>query len=76
MLTGIENPPPQMFGTLMLNLPSGGYTLRRVRLSAAVRVEGAGTRAQMWLRMDRADNSMALLENMSNRPITSSNWST
>lgn len=48
-----------MFGTLMLNLPSGGYTLRRVRLSAAVRVEGAGTRAQMWLRMDRADNSMA-----------------
>jgi len=76
LITGLENPPAQTFGNLMMSIPSDGYNLRKVRLSGAIRVEGEGTRAQMWLRLDRADNSMAFLENMSMRPITSSNWST
>jgi C-terminal processing protease CtpA/Prc len=56
-------------------LPPTG-TLRRIRLRAAIRVEGEATRAQMWLRLDRADNSMAFLENMGGRPVTSSEWKT
>ena len=74
MLTGVADPPANMFGNLMQNLPAGGYNLRRIRLRAAIRVEGRQTRAQMWLRLDRADNTMTFLENMSNRPVTSSEW--
>jgi len=74
MLTGVDNPPENMFGNLIQSLPADGYTLRRIRLRAAMRVEGTNTRAQMWLRLDRADNSMAFLENMGARPVTSSEW--
>jgi len=76
MMTGVANPPANMFGNLMQTLPSGGYTLRHIRLRAAIRVEGEQTRAQMWLRLDRADNSMAFLDNMGSRPLTSSEWNT
>ena len=74
MLTGVANPPENIFGNLMQSLPATGYNLRRIRLRAAIRVEGPNTRAQMWLRLDRADNSMAFLENMSGRPVTSPEW--
>jgi C-terminal processing protease CtpA/Prc len=76
MMTGVAKPPIDVFGNLMQTLPSGGYTLRHIRLRAAIRVEGEQTRAQMWLRLDRADNSMAFLENMNSRPVTSSEWKT
>jgi C-terminal processing protease CtpA/Prc len=74
MLTGVANPPENMFGNLMQSLPATGYNLRRIRLRAAIRVEGPNTRAQLWLRLDRTDNSMAFLENMSGRPVTSPEW--
>lgn len=74
MLTGAVNHPANIFGNIIQTVPAGGYTLRRVRLRAAIRVEGEQTRAQMWLRLDRADNTMAFLENMDGRPITSSEW--
>jgi C-terminal processing protease CtpA/Prc len=76
MMTGVAKPPIDIFGNLMQTLPSGGYTLRHIRLRAAIRVEGRQTRAQMWLRLDRADNSMAFLDNMNSRPVTSSEWKT
>lgn len=76
VLTGTPNAPPNMFGNLMQTLPASGYIGHRVRLRASIRVEGAQTRAQMWLRVDRADNSMAFLENMGSRPIISSEWKT
>jgi C-terminal processing protease CtpA/Prc len=76
MMTGAANAPANIFGNLMQSLPASGYTLRRIRLRAAIRVEGAQTHAQMWLRLDRADRSMAFLENMGNRPVTSSEWKT
>src|SRR5262245_36383472 len=76
MLTGVANPPQNMFGNLAQTLPTTGYKLRRIRMSAAVRVEGEGTRAQMWLRLDRADRTVAFLENMQRNPITSSEWKT
>jgi len=76
MLTGVVNHPPNIFGNIIQTVPAAGYTLRHVRLRSAIRVEGEQTRAQMWLRLDRADNSMAFLENMNARPITSSTWNT
>jgi len=74
MMTGVANHPDNIFGNLTQTLPAGGYTLRHIRLRAAIRVQGGQTRAQMWLRLDRADNSMAFLENMSSRPVTASEW--
>ena len=76
MITGVANPPANMFGNMIQTLPAAGYKLRRIRMSAAVRVEGAATRAQMWLRLDRADHTMAFLENMQANPITSAGWKT
>ncbi len=76
VISGVENAPANMFGNLMQTFSAGGYVLHHIRLRAAVRVEGANTRAQMWLRLDRANNTMAFLENMSARPITSSEWKT
>jgi hypothetical protein len=76
VISGPENPPPNLYGNLVQSLPAAGYTPRRLRLRAAIRVEGQGTRAQMWLKLDRADNSIAFQENMGARPITSSEWQT
>src|SRR5882757_289136 len=59
MITPAANPPANMFGNLMQNVPGEGYRLRQIRLRAAIRVEGAATRAQMWLRIDRADHTSA-----------------
>jgi hypothetical protein len=67
MMAGAANPPANFFGNLMQTLAANGYTLRRIRLRAAIRVEGGQTRAQMWLRLDRAGKSMAFLENMDGR---------
>src|SRR6266851_3458808 len=76
MITGAANAPENMFGNLIQTLPAAGYTLHHIRLRAAIRVEGRQTRAQMWLRLDRADHSMAFLENMGNRPVVSADWNT
>lgn len=75
-ITPAAHPPEGTFGNLMQNLPADGYRLRHIRLRAAIRVEGAQTRAQMWLRIDRADHTSAFLENMSRNPVTSSEWKT
>jgi hypothetical protein len=74
MLTGAAGAPENVFGNLMQSLPAGGYTRRHIRLRGSIRVTGPQTRCQMWLRIDRADNSMAFLENMDRRPVTSSVW--
>jgi len=81
MLTGVSNPPANAFGNLIQALPAGGYLHRRIRLRAAIRVTqsssgGSPTRAQMWLRLDRADHTVAFLENMNGRPVTSPLWKT
>jgi C-terminal processing protease CtpA/Prc len=76
MMTGTPSAPEGMFGNVMQNVRAAGYIMRRVRLRSAIRVEGENTRAQMWLRLDRADHSMAFLENMGNRPIRSAEWNT
>ncbi len=53
---------------------------KRVRFRMAVRLDTATSRAQMWLRMDRAvlkgaqPVAAAFLDNMDDRPITSREW--
>ena len=55
-------------------MDASAYQVKRIRFRAAVRVEGAGTRAQMWLRVDRRTGGNSFFDNMSARPITSSAW--
>jgi C-terminal processing protease CtpA/Prc len=76
VITPAENPQAGMMGNLMQSLPATAYRLRRIRLRAAIRVEGAQTRAQMWLRLDRADHTSSFLENMGRNPVTSVEWKT
>ena len=62
-------------GNLLQVLPSEGYKLRRIRLTAAMRVEGQDTRVRMWLRLERADGTNAYLENGAGSPVQSQQWS-
>lgn len=63
------------FGNLMRKLGGEAYRGMRVRLSAKVRLDKAGSgQARMWLRVDRTDEKMGAFDNMSDRPITSTTW--
>jgi len=65
-----------LFGNLMQSFDATPYRGLRVRLSASVRVRGTGpsSRAQMWMRVDRADGQTGFFDNMFDRPINSSQW--
>ncbi|MCS4134265.1 M56 family metallopeptidase [Salinibacter ruber] len=66
------------FGTVLQSVDATPHRGKQVRLRAAVRtdVSGAGNQAQLWLRVDRAGNKQGFFDNMSDRPITTSNWET
>jgi hypothetical protein len=66
----------QGFGNLMQSVDAKAYRGKRIRFKAAVRVEsaGAGGRAQLWLRVDRADEKPGFFDNMGDRPITAKEW--
>ncbi len=71
-----------LFGNLSQSIDATPWRGKRVRFVAAVRVpEGGdgGGRAQLWLRVDRAQANgaprMGFFDNMQDRPITSSEWS-
>jgi len=65
------------FGNLMQSFDAAPYRGKRVRLTASVRVRGTGpsSRAQMWMRVDRAGGQTGFFDNMFERPIRSSQWS-
>jgi C-terminal processing protease CtpA/Prc len=66
---------PQMVGNLMTSFDATAYRGKRVRLRGAVRVEGSGQdQAALWLRVDRTGGARGFFDNMSNRPITLSQW--
>jgi C-terminal processing protease CtpA/Prc len=68
---GDRNP----FGNLMQAIDATPFRGKRVRLRGAVRTESTEmARAQLWLRVDRTDNQIGFFDNMSERPITSSDW--
>ena len=60
------------FGILMQAVDATPLRGHRVRLSAALRAEGAP--ARLWLRVDRAGGLTGFFENMQNRPVTSDAW--
>jgi hypothetical protein len=49
-----------------------------VRLRAAVRaeVDGDGSQAQLWMRVDLAGSGMGFFDNMNDRPIRAGKWQT
>ncbi len=73
----IEKKGTDLFGNLMQSFDAAPYRGLRVRLSASVRVRGTGpsSRAQMWMRVDRAGGQIGFFDNMFERPISSSQWS-
>jgi C-terminal processing protease CtpA/Prc len=68
-----DGPP---FGNLMQAFDATRFRGHRVRLRAAVRIEGSepGSRAQLWLRVDRSENKIGFFDNMGDRPITLGEW--
>lgn len=64
------------FGNLMQAFGATPYRGKRVRFRAAVRAESAdpGSRAQLWLRVDRAGGIMGFFDNMDDRPIVTKGW--
>ena len=73
VLSGDSAVAPGTIGVLRTTLPGPDFAARRVRYRAAVRVE-EGASARLWLRVDRADGSIASLENMAGQPIRSTEW--
>ena len=68
--TTADGPP---FGNVMQAFDATPFRGRRVRFRAAVRTE-AGSRAYLWMRVDRSNNRPGFFDNMLDRPITSGEW--
>jgi hypothetical protein len=66
------------FGPVVQSMEATPYRGRRIRLRGAVRaeVEGIGNQGALWLRVDLPDQELGFFDNMEDRPITSSAWST
>lgn len=62
------------FGNLMQYFDAVPYRGKQVRFRASVRVEPAGSRGQLWLRVDRPNQQMGFFDNMGDRPISSPEW--
>jgi C-terminal processing protease CtpA/Prc len=64
------------FGTVTNGVGAEAYQGKRVKLRAWVRTEvmGTGNQGRLWLRVDLPGGRMGFLDNMSDRPITSSEW--
>ena len=67
---GFSNRQPRLAFAFTLTTARDGQI---VRLRASVRVESGG-KAQLQLRVDRADGKLGFFDNMGDRPITSSTW--
>ncbi len=67
---------PSPVSSLMQSFSAAAYRGRTVRLRAWIRVESADPqdRAQMFLSVDRPNRQTGFLDNMSDRPIRSAEW--
>lgn len=71
----IDDRNPPGFGTLAQAVPAGPLRGTRIRLRAWVRTEMEGDgKAQLGLRVDRADGKPAFFDNMADRPIRDPRW--
>lgn len=66
----------QGFGNIFREIDATPYRGKRIRYRGAVRYDRGSEpgQAQLWLRIDRAGGAQGVLDNMGNRPITSSAW--
>ncbi len=77
----LVTPPPatgKVRGSLMRRLDAAPLRGKAVRLRAAVRLENPGPadRAQLWLRVERAQGAAGFYDDMADRPITGTAWQT
>ncbi len=64
------------FGVLSRGVDAAPYRGKRVRLTAAVRVrEEPGSKARLWMRVDRPERQIGFFDDMGDRPIRSASWS-
>jgi hypothetical protein len=70
-----ENAPVHV-GNLMQSFSATAYRGRTLQLTAWLRLETVDPddRAQMWLSVDRANDQKGFFDNMSDRPVRSSEW--
>lgn len=73
-----ETPDPSSFSMVMKRIDATPHQGKQIRLRAAVRtqVEGAGSTGRLLLRVNRANGEMGFFDNMRDRPITDSTWTT
>jgi C-terminal processing protease CtpA/Prc len=73
-----ERKDPNAFGNLLTSFDATPYRGQRIRFRAAVRAEVSGREGQaaLWLRVDREGGGVGFFDNMSDRPIRSSEWKT
>jgi C-terminal processing protease CtpA/Prc len=76
VLRSTATPAPNGFGTLMQSFDATPYRGKKFRFKAAVRtqVAGTGNQARLSLRVEREAGGMGFVDNMGDRPITSSTW--
>jgi hypothetical protein len=67
---------PQTFGNLMQSWGVEALRGKRIKLSAHVRHRGpAGSRTQLWLRVDLPEQKMGFFDNSADKPATVDTWS-
>jgi len=72
MMSGPASPPANSYGYLSQAVAATSYLSHQIRFRAAVRVEGTGTRARLWGRVDRTGGGSSFLINSPD--ITSAQW--
>ncbi len=72
VLSGPSNPDANSFGSLSQTIRANNYAGRTAVFRMAMRVDGNATRARLWIRVDRADGTMAGIINSAD--VTSSQW--
>jgi hypothetical protein len=76
VVIGPDSPPPNTFGNLMQGVNAAPYRGKVVRMRAWLRMDskGPGDKAQLWFRVDRANQQMGFFDNMDNRPVVTAEW--
>jgi len=67
---------PNQSGTLMQSFPAAAYRGKAIRLRASLRLDSVKSEdhAQMWLYVDRPNARRGFVDDMSDRPVRSSDW--
>ncbi|MBK7994323.1 MAG: hypothetical protein IPK14_13155 [Blastocatellia bacterium] len=64
---------PNGFGNVMQAVDATAFRGKRIKFRAAVKSD-IGSKAQLWLRVDRVNQQAGFFDNMQDRPIISSIW--